>query len=168
MGPPKLTPEQRARALEKAAATRRARAAVKRLLKEGEITLSQLFERADRDEMIGGMKVDAALTSLPGLRMVFTFPKPGPRIESMGVLRRSMSTILAMIVSPTSRISGMTMSDLKGASIASWTFRNAFSEVSMSTSQRPRSMSMTSPMTRSPERGLKPASREMTDTIPRL
>ena len=72
MGPPKLTPEQRARALEKAAAARRARAAVKRLLKEGEITLSQLFERADRDEMIGGMKVDAALTSLPGLGKVKT------------------------------------------------------------------------------------------------
>ena len=70
MGPPKLTPEQRARALEKAAAARRARAAVKRLLKEGEITLPQLFERADRDEMIGGMKVDAALTSLPGLGKV--------------------------------------------------------------------------------------------------
>ncbi len=70
MGPPRLTPEQRARALEKAAAARRARAEVKRSLKEGELTLRQLFERAERDETIGGMKVDAVLTSLPGLGKV--------------------------------------------------------------------------------------------------
>ena len=43
MGPPKLTPEQRARALEKAAEARRRRAEAKELLKSGSLTLPQLF-----------------------------------------------------------------------------------------------------------------------------
>ena len=70
MGPPKLTPEERARALQKAAAARRHRAEIKELLKNGTITLPELLERAGTDELLAGMKVKAMLTSLPGLGKV--------------------------------------------------------------------------------------------------
>jgi len=49
MGPPKLTPEQRTRALEKAAEARRRRAEIKELLKNATITLPELFELAETD-----------------------------------------------------------------------------------------------------------------------
>ncbi len=97
-----------------------------------------------------------------------TLPRSLPSIDRMGVLLRSMSTIFATMMSPTSRMSGMTMSVLKGASMASGTLRTASVAASMSTSQWPSSMSVTSPITRSPARGLKPASRAMTDTMPLL
>ncbi len=70
MAPPKLTPEQRARALEKAGAARRERAALKQALKEGSLTLSALLARAETDQAAGGIKVVAVLTSLPGLGKV--------------------------------------------------------------------------------------------------
>lgn len=70
MAPPKLTPEQRARALQKAAAARRDRAALKQALKDGSLSLADLLARADTDETAGGIKVVAALTSLPGLGKV--------------------------------------------------------------------------------------------------
>ncbi len=72
MAPPKLTPEQRARALEKAAAARRARAALKQALKDGSLSVAELLARADTDEAAGGIKVTAVLTSLPGLGKVKT------------------------------------------------------------------------------------------------
>lgn len=70
MAPPKLTPEQRARALEKAAAARRERAALKQALKEGSLTLAGLLARVDTDQAAAGIKVVAVLTSLPGLGKV--------------------------------------------------------------------------------------------------
>ena len=70
--PPKLTPEQRAAALEKAAAARRERAELKQLLRDGNVTLAELMERVDTDDAVGGMKVKAVLTSLPGLGKVKT------------------------------------------------------------------------------------------------
>lgn len=72
MAPPKLTPEQRARALEKAAAARQARAALKQALKDGSLTLPELLARAETDKAAGGIKVSAVLTSLPGLGKVKT------------------------------------------------------------------------------------------------
>jgi hypothetical protein len=73
MGPPKLTPEQRARALKKAAAARRQRAELRELLKNGTVTLPELFERAAEDETVAGMKVKAVLTAMPGLGKVKAF-----------------------------------------------------------------------------------------------
>lgn len=80
MAPPKLTPEQRAQALAKAAAARQQRAAVKQALKEGSVTLAELLARAD-DKAIGGLKVSAALTALPGLGKV----KAGRLMERLGI-----------------------------------------------------------------------------------
>jgi len=53
MAPPRLTPEQRARALEKAAVARRDRAVLKQALKEGSLTLKELLAKADTDEAAG-------------------------------------------------------------------------------------------------------------------
>jgi len=70
MAPPKLTPEQRARALEKAAAARRARATLKLALRDGSLSPAELLARAQTDEAAAGMKVSAVLISLPGLGKV--------------------------------------------------------------------------------------------------
>jgi hypothetical protein len=68
--PPALSPDQRQAALEKAAAARRLRAELKEKLKMGSITLKELLEQGDADEVVGKMKVLAALESLPGLGKV--------------------------------------------------------------------------------------------------
>jgi signal recognition particle GTPase len=68
--PPQLTDEQRAAALEKAAAARKARAELKEKLKMGSVTLSELFDQAAGNDTIGKMKVLAVLESLPGLGKV--------------------------------------------------------------------------------------------------
>jgi len=68
--PPQLSEEQRAAALEKAAAARRARAELKERLKMGSVTLPELFEQASTDDTVGKMKVLAVLESLPGLGKV--------------------------------------------------------------------------------------------------
>jgi signal recognition particle GTPase len=68
--PPALSPEQRQAALQKAAAARRQRAELKEKLKMGSITLAELLEQGERDEVVGKMKVLAVLESLPGLGKV--------------------------------------------------------------------------------------------------
>src|SRR5947208_12122415 len=72
--PPMLTPEQRQQALEKAAAARRQRAEVKDKLKIGSLSLSELFEQADRGDdsgkMLAKLKVVSVLESLPGVGKV--------------------------------------------------------------------------------------------------
>jgi hypothetical protein len=66
MAPPELSQEQRKAALEKAAHARKIRAEVKQLLKMGTITLPELLDRADEDDLIAGIKVGSVLESLPG------------------------------------------------------------------------------------------------------
>ena len=68
--PPQLTADQRQAALEKAAAARRVRAELKEKLKMGSTTLPELFELADKDEIVGKTKVLSVLESLPGLGKV--------------------------------------------------------------------------------------------------
>jgi guanylate kinase len=68
--PPTLSPEQRQAALEKAAAARRVRAELKEKLKTGSLTLKELLDQGDADEIVGKMKVLAVLESLPGLGKV--------------------------------------------------------------------------------------------------
>jgi hypothetical protein len=71
--PPSLSPDQRQAALEKAAAARRQRAELKEKLKKGPgdgISLSDLLAEAERDEVVGKMKVVTVLESLPGLGKV--------------------------------------------------------------------------------------------------
>lgn len=68
--PPALTADQRQAALEKAAEARRVRAELKERLKMGSISLSELFEQAETDDIIGKLKVLALLESLPGIGKV--------------------------------------------------------------------------------------------------
>ena len=68
--PPQLSPDQRQAALEKAAAARRQRAELKEKLKMGSTSLKELLEQAQRDEVVGKMKVLSVLESLPGLGKV--------------------------------------------------------------------------------------------------
>ncbi|ABG93150.1 integration host factor [Rhodococcus sp. ACS1] len=70
MALPQLTDEQRAAALEKAAAARKARAELKDKLKSGDITLKQVLSKADVDDIIGKTKVSAILEALPKIGKV--------------------------------------------------------------------------------------------------
>ena len=64
---PELTEEQRAAALEKAAAARRARAELKERLKRGGTNLKEVLAKSDSDDILGKMKVSALLEALPGV-----------------------------------------------------------------------------------------------------
>jgi hypothetical protein len=67
---PQLTDEQRAAALEKAAAARRSRAELKERLKRGGTTLKQVLVDAETDEALAKLKVSALLEALPGVGKV--------------------------------------------------------------------------------------------------
>ncbi|GAA2448267.1 hypothetical protein GCM10010421_45370 [Streptomyces glaucus] len=67
---PPLTPEQRAAALEKAAAARRERAEVKNRLKHSGASLHEVIKQGQENDVIGKMKVSALLESLPGVGKV--------------------------------------------------------------------------------------------------
>ncbi|HYJ23844.1 MAG TPA: integration host factor, actinobacterial type [Acidimicrobiia bacterium] len=79
--PPQLTDEQRAAALAKAAEARRVRAEAKELLKTGSLRLSDLFEKADSDELLAGLKVERVLAAMPGTGKI----KAKRLMESVGI-----------------------------------------------------------------------------------
>jgi hypothetical protein len=79
--PPAISPEQRAAALAKAGEARRLRAEVKELLKTGTTTLAEVLERAEQEEIVGGLKVEAVLESLPGMGKI----KAKRLMETLGV-----------------------------------------------------------------------------------
>ncbi|HLH46823.1 MAG TPA: integration host factor, actinobacterial type [Acidimicrobiales bacterium] len=68
--PPTLSAEQRQAALDKAAAARKVRAELKEKLKMGSLSLRELMEEGDHDDVVGKMKVVSVLESLPGLGKV--------------------------------------------------------------------------------------------------
>ena len=70
MALPTLSPEDREKALAKAAEARKARALVKDQLKKGQTTLQATIAKADTDPIVGKMKVTALLESLPGVGKV--------------------------------------------------------------------------------------------------
>lgn len=67
MALPDLTPEQRADALRKAAAARKARAELKEKLKRQGMSMAEVLAAAEGNDVIGKMRVSAVLESLPGL-----------------------------------------------------------------------------------------------------
>jgi hypothetical protein len=79
--PPSLSPEQRQAALEKAAAARRLRAELKEKLKMGSMSLKELLDQGDRDEVVGKMKVLAVIEALPGVGKV----KARRMMEEIGI-----------------------------------------------------------------------------------
>lgn len=70
MALPTLTPQQRADALEKAAAARRERAAVKNRLKYSRGSLAEVITEGRTNDVIGKMRVSALLESLPGVGQI--------------------------------------------------------------------------------------------------
>jgi len=72
MGVPNQDPEQRRRALEQAAAARRERAEMKELLRTGTLTLAEVLDRAEHDEVVARTKVSAVVGALPGMGKVTT------------------------------------------------------------------------------------------------
>jgi transposase len=67
---PPLTPEQRQAALDKAAASRRERAAVKNRLKHSGATISEVLAEGEHNAVIGKMRVSELLQAMPGLGKV--------------------------------------------------------------------------------------------------
>ncbi len=70
MALPPLTPEQRQAALDKAAASRRERAAVKNRLKHSGASIVDVLREGQTNEVVGKMRVVDLLQSLPGLGKV--------------------------------------------------------------------------------------------------
>lgn len=70
MALPELTPQQRADALEKAAAARRERAAIKNRLKNSQGSLREVIDAGRSNEVIAKMKVSALLEAMPGVGRV--------------------------------------------------------------------------------------------------
>lgn len=81
MAPPKLTDEQRRAALAKAAEARRVRAEMKELLRTGSLTLSEVFDRAEDDNIVANTKIFAVLISLPGFGKI----KAKRLMEDLGI-----------------------------------------------------------------------------------
>jgi hypothetical protein len=67
---PSLTAEQRAAALEKAAAARQVRADVKARLKTSDLTLAAVLQRATEDEVVAKLRVVDLLQAMPGVGTV--------------------------------------------------------------------------------------------------
>ncbi len=70
MALPRLTPEERQANLDKAAASRRERAAVKNRLKNSGASLSDVLQQGQTNEVIGKMRVLDLLQSMPGVGKV--------------------------------------------------------------------------------------------------
>jgi transposase len=90
-----LTVEERAAALEKAAAARATRAMVKNKLKMGSSTVAEVLELGDADEAIGRLKVSELLEALPGVGKVRATAMmtqvgiaPTRRLRGLGVHQR--------------------------------------------------------------------------------
>jgi hypothetical protein len=64
---PSLTPEERRAALEKAGHARRERAQIKTQLKTGGVSIIELIERGQSDDIVGKIRVVALLESMPGV-----------------------------------------------------------------------------------------------------
>ena len=95
MALPPLSREQRAAALDKAAAARRARAGLKVQLKTGGATLAEVLKSGETDEVIGKMKVVAVLEAMPGVGKVRAQQimdrleiSPSRRVRGLGAKQR--------------------------------------------------------------------------------
>lgn len=79
--PPPMSDDQRAAALERAAQARRVRAEIKELLKSGSLDFQGLLDRAAEDDLIGGIKIAAVLSSMPGTGKI----KAKRMMEELGI-----------------------------------------------------------------------------------
>ena len=111
MQPPQLSPEDRARALAKAAASRKRRAEVKSQVKTGEYSLGQVFELSKSDEAVAKMRVFELLESIAGVGKVRARAvmerlniSPTRRIQGLGA--KQLPALLAEFAAPTHKQRG--------------------------------------------------------------
>lgn len=88
--PPQLTADQRSAALAKAKQSRQERSLVKSKVKSGELSLSQVFNLADKDPVIAKMRVAELLAAISGVG----------KIRAQAIMER-------LDISPTRRIQGL-------------------------------------------------------------
>jgi guanylate kinase len=88
--PPRLTDEQRLKALEKAASSRKRRAFVKLELKQGSLDIEAILELSKTDEAVANMRVRELLESLSGVGKV-----------------RALTLMERLEISPTRRVKGL-------------------------------------------------------------
>jgi guanylate kinase len=88
--PPRLTDEQRLKALEKAASSRKRRAFVKSELKQGSLDIEAILELSKTDEAVANMRVRELLESLSGVGKV-----------------RALTLMERLEISPTRRVKGL-------------------------------------------------------------
>lgn len=96
MGLPSLTAEQRAAALQKAAAARRTRAHLKERLKRRHTSIAQVLAAGGNDEVIGKMRVSEVIEAMPGVGKVRAAQvmerldiAPTRRLRGLGAKQRS-------------------------------------------------------------------------------
>lgn len=96
MALPNLSPEQRASALEKAAAARRDRAELKDRLKRGDHSIGDVLSQGETNDVIGRMRVAAVLEAMPGVGKVRAAKimerleiSPTRRVRGLGAKQRS-------------------------------------------------------------------------------
>ena len=94
--PPVLTPQQRADALAKAAASRKRRAEVKAKIKSGDYTIDTVLELAQNEDAVAKMRVRELLEALSGVGKV-----------------RAQSLMERLNISPTRRIAGLGRHQIK-------------------------------------------------------
>jgi hypothetical protein len=89
---PRLTADERAAALERAAEARKVRAEVKADLKNGKRTLEEVIALGKSDDFIGKMRVSALIEALPGVGKVRAAAlmerigiAPSRRIRGLGI-----------------------------------------------------------------------------------
>ena len=111
MQPPQLSPEDRARALAKAATSRKRRAEVKSQVKTGEYSLGQVFELSKSDEAVAKMRVFELLESIAGVGKVRARAvmerlniSPTRRIQGLGA--KQLPALLAEFAAPTHKQRG--------------------------------------------------------------
>jgi guanylate kinase len=88
--PPQLTADQRSAALAKAKQSRQERSLVKSKVKSGELSLSEVFNLADKDPVIAKMRVAELLAAMSGVG----------KIRAQAIMER-------LDISPTRRIQGL-------------------------------------------------------------
>lgn len=81
MALPPQTEEARNAALAKAGAARRERAEMKQFLQTGTLTLAEVFDRAEENDIIAGTRIMAVINSLPGVGTVKTIRT----LEDLGI-----------------------------------------------------------------------------------
>lgn len=94
MALPNLSPEDRAKALAKAAEARQQRAAVRAKIKSGDMSFADVMKKAN-DPVIARMKVSTLLESLPGFGkakasklMTDLEISPSRRVQGLGARQR--------------------------------------------------------------------------------